>query len=76
MINFIILSGEFPPIKVSGHGSSAIFVPYKSPEGFMQLSSRRLASHVCLTFQSLVQCVQSVTGNKLIPFTTRKKLHQ
>ena len=73
MINFIIVSGEFPPIKLAGHGSSAIFLPYKSPESCMQLSSRRMASHLCLAFQNLVQCVQSVTGTRPIPFSPRKK---
>ena len=73
MINFIVLTGEFPPIKVSGHGSSASFVPYNSSEGMMQLSSRRMASHLCLAFQNLVQCVQSLTGIKIIPSIPRKK---
>ena len=73
MINFIIVSGEFPPLKCEGHGSSAIFLPYKSSEGFMQPSSRRMASHLCLTFQNLVQCVQSITGKKIIPYNPRKK---
>ena len=73
MINFIIVSGEFPPIKSTGHGSAAIFVPYKSSEGAMQLSSRRMASHLCLAFQNLVQCVQSLSGVKIIPSNPRKK---
>lgn len=73
MINFIIVSGEFPPIKSTGHGSSAIFVPHKSSEGAMQLSSRRMASHLCLAFQNLVQCVQSLSGVKIIPANPRKK---
>ena len=73
MINFIIASGEFPPIKSTGHGSSAIFVPYQSSEGAMQLSSRRMASHLCLAFQNLVQCVQSLSGVKIIPSNPRKK---
>ena len=73
MINFIVLTGEFPPIKVSGHGSSVTFVPYKDSESMMQLSSRRMASHLCLAFQNLVQCVQSLTGIKIIPSIPRKK---
>ena len=73
MINFIIASGEFPPIKSTGHGSSAIFVPYQSSEGAMQLSSRRMASHLCLAFQNLVQCVQSLSGVKIIPAHPRRK---
>lgn len=73
MINFILLTGEFPPLKVSGQGSSAVFVPYKSAEGMMQLSSRRMASHLCLAFRNLVQCVQSISGIKFIPAIPRKK---
>lgn len=73
MIKFIVVSGEFPPIKSMGHGLSAIFVPYKSSEGVMQLSSRRMASHLCLAFQDLVQCVQSLSGVKIILSTPRKK---
>ena len=39
----------------------------------MQLSSRRMASHLCLAFQNLVQCVQSLSGVKIIPANPRKK---
>ena len=39
----------------------------------MQLSSRCMASHLCLAFQNLVQCVQSLSGVKIIPAHPRKK---
>ena len=61
LVNFIISTGWYPPLRISGMGSSSVYVPYMSEEGLMQMPSKRAASHMTSAFQSLVQCVQSLS---------------
>ena len=71
LVNFIITTGWFPPLKISGSGSTAQFVSYMSPEGQMQLPSKRAASHLTVAFKNIVQCVQSLSLTTILPVKPR-----
>ena len=71
LVNFIISTGWYPPLRISGMGSSSVYVPYMSEEGLMQMPSKRAASHMTSAFQSLVQCVQSLSQTILLPVKPR-----
>ena len=52
-------------------GSSSVYISYLSQEGHLQLPSKRAASKLTASFQSLVQCVQSLSQTVLFPVKPR-----
>ena len=71
LVNFIVTTGWYPPLRISGMGSSSIYISYVSNEGHMQLPSKRAASRLTSSFQSLVQCVQSLSQTTILPVKPR-----
>ena len=71
LVNFIVTTGWYPPLRISGMGSSSIYISYLSNEGHMQLPSKRAASRLTSSFQSLAQCVQSFSQTTILPVKPR-----
>ena len=71
-VNFLICTGQYCPVRVSGSIDKAQYVDYSSDLARVLPSDRRSAMTQCTTFQAAFRCTESILKKKLIPDDIQK----
>ena len=67
LLNFLVITGTMPPIRVSGQGSKSIYVSYFSVEAEALPPRKKHASVMCLIFVNALQTLKNISGKDILP---------
>eukprot|EP00435_Cladocopium_sp_Y103_P037867 s1230_g10.t1 len=63
--NFLITTGQYCPVRISGSLANTVFVPFNSDEAKIQPSLKRSMMVQCTEFQAAVRCVTITSQGQL-----------
>ena len=67
LVNFHICTGFLPPLRISGQGSSSVYLDYFSDLALLQGASKRSMGSMVFGFQALIRSISSVAGGPILP---------